>query len=167
MFLLESLLAEGFCPNLIRTGRRIKFLSIEELNIKILASHNYFSGNEFCIAKLFNIKFEMQFFPYSLLLPSNLKYNGTMPNTQHYFSKFDSEELKEQKREFCRKRKGTYWCLLKELLSYSEFKLHLLVLTVLSFLKESMTFQTQLQSQILKLTQFNYLHKRSYDNFNE
>ena len=158
MFLLESLLAEGFCPNLIRTGRRIKFLSIEELNIKILASHNYFSGNEFCIAKLFNIKFEMQFFPYSLLLPSNLKYNGTMPNTQHYFSKFDSEELKEQKREFCRKRKGTYWCLLKELLSYSEFKLHLLVLTVLSFLKESMTFQTQLQSQILKLTQFNYLH---------
>ena len=158
LFLLDALLSEGFCPKVIRQGRRFKLLSIEELNIKIIPSYNYFLGNEFTIAHLFDLKFEEIFFPVSMLKAHNLNFLGKMPSLEMFLSKFDSPKSIEAKKKFYERRKANKkWSLLKELVIYSELKLQLLALSVLTFIKESMDFQEKLQIN-LKRTSHNFLN---------
>ena len=90
IFILDSLISEGFCPKVIRQGRRFKLLSIEELNIKIVPSYNYFPGDEFAMAEMFGIQFERRYFPFSMFKSTNLKFVGKIPNLHQFFCKFDS-----------------------------------------------------------------------------
>ena len=142
---MDALISQGFCPKVIRQGRRFKLLSIEELNVKFIPSYNYFPGDEFEIAKLFNIKFDLPFFPCQMLKLKYLDYNGKMPTFDNFLSNFDTPQIRKEKKSYYERKLGSQWCFLKEILSYSELKIQLLILGVLTFLKESMIFQQKLQ----------------------
>ena len=134
MFLLEAFISQGFCPNVIRSGRRFKLVSLDELNIKILPSYNYFSGDEFVLAKLFDVKYSPSFFPYAMLSDKYIQYKGKIPTSNWFLSEFDSTELREEKLAYYAMQDNRQWCFIKELLSYSDFKLNLLAIAVLTFL---------------------------------
>jgi hypothetical protein len=45
----------GLAPHVVRNGRKVFLIEIQELGIKFLRSNNYFDGNVYQIAKLFKI----------------------------------------------------------------------------------------------------------------
>ena len=101
MALTNLFLGNGICPKLIRRGRNILLLQIVELDIRFLASNNYVSGDEYSLAKQFNIKFETQLFPKNFLSKENINYRGKIPPEHFFFSFNDSanerEKLKQAK----------------------------------------------------------------------
>ena len=75
MALATLLLNNGICPTLIRKGRNILLLEVQEFRIRFLATNNYISGNEVALANQFNIPFSNDF-----ISTENLQINFTQNN---------------------------------------------------------------------------------------
>ena len=152
MFLLEALISEGFAPNVIRKGRHIKLIAIEEIQLRILSSGSYFCGNEFDIARMFDIAFDTYFFPYNFFCSENIRYDGRLPSLDFFTCIFDTKKIRENKIAFWQNWNNKRWCLVKELKIYAELKLTLLSLGVIKFINESFNFQNKLQRTSLDFT---------------
>lgn len=159
MLLMDSFISAGFCPKVIRNGRRFKLISIEQLSIKIVPSYNYFTGDEFYLSELFDISFEPLYFPYKFLNIENLNYHGSIPLFSYFEDQFDSEHVRHKKQTFYLTRviKNSNWCLLKELEIFCDFKLNLLIMAILKFLKECCILQRELHIKMGK-SNFETLH---------
>ena len=114
MIILEALISEGFCPNVIRNGRKFKLLSIDELNVRVIPSHNYFPGDEFELAHLFGINYESHYFPYKFFKETKIDYVGRIPDFHYFVSTFDNGSVKAKKFLFYEQNKCQIkWSLLK------------------------------------------------------
>ena len=136
----------GFVPSVVRDGRKIFLIEIEELGIKFLRSNNYFEGGEYEIAKLFDIQFMKKFFPSRF---QDVFYKGPIPNDEQFFNFKDTKTIRKEKIDFINnfRQNKLCWNFEKELVIYSEQKLIILTLAFLKFIKESFLFQTLLQNK--------------------
>jgi len=90
MTILRTLLKNGFCPVIVRNGRKILVLEIKALNLRFITSNSYFDGNEFEVANQYSLNFNQHFFPTKFLLPQNINYEGKVPQIQFFFSILDT-----------------------------------------------------------------------------
>jgi hypothetical protein len=155
MILLKTFVKNGFCPIVVRNGRKILVLQIKPLNLRFVISNSYFEGTEVDLAYQFNIKFDEYFFPKKFLLPQNMNYHGEVPDVNYYFLISDKHETKLKKETFVSNLKlcNYKWNLQKELIMYCEQKLLLLLLACYQFMHDCETFQNQLNS----ITNLNFL----------
>lgn len=146
MTLWKAFIDIGICPNVIRNGKNIMVLNIPQLNIRFLNSNNYLTGNEFEIAKQFEITHISRiFFPLRFLLPSNMKYSGKIPTIQYFENFSDCEEITISKKNFIKQYGNKKWCLVDELLKFTDQKLSLLAFTMLGFTQETFSIQKSFQ----------------------
>ena len=175
-YLLDEMLKIGFIPNVVRDGRKVFLIEIEELGIKFLRSNNYFNGNEYQIAKLFDVEVQKKFFPNRF---QDFGYKGSIPDSKFFFEFSDTETERLEKIEYiCNFKKNNFnWIYSKELMQFCEEKLTILSLCFLKFIHESFSFQILLQkddefklihplaSNICSLSSFTYkLYKLFYLN---
>ena len=153
MFLLEAFVSEGFSPNILRKGRQIKLLSIEEIQLRIVTSGSYFCGSEFELAAMFDINFNYHYFPYKFFCHKNVRYNGEVPAFEYFVSMFDTNQTLKHKTNFWNDQCNKNWCLVKELKIFNELKLTLMACSIIKFLKEAMFFQSSLQKDAANTTQ--------------
>ena len=66
MYLLEAFIKFGFCPQVLRSGRKINLLGLQEINLRIISTNFYFSGNEYQIADMFEVQYNRVYFPSKL-----------------------------------------------------------------------------------------------------
>ncbi len=79
---------------MVRDGRKIFVLEIQDLGIKFLRSNNFFEGDEFQIAKMFEISHTKTFFPHHL---NNINYQGNVPDIKLFLDFKDSDETRKEK----------------------------------------------------------------------
>ena len=150
MTLLNAFIRNGFCPEIVRNGRHIMVMEIKPLGLRFLSSKSYFEGNEFQIAKQYNLKFDYTFFPQKFFQSQNILYQGEIPDLSYFVSNLDSPDVHQQKIDYVNNfREQNYvWNFQKELLQYAELKNLLLMLCSLHFIEECLRFQNQIKSLI-------------------
>ncbi len=163
MAILRSFVKNGFCPVLVRNGRRILVLEIKSLNIRFITSNSYFEGNEYELANQYCLTYTQHFFPKQFLRPENFNYQGQVPEYNFFESIYDNSTNKINKKLFVQlfKNLNFKWNFQKELITYSEQKLLLLTLSCLKFLEDSYLFQLQLSNRC-KNVNFVFLNPFSY-----
>jgi len=143
----------GFVPKVVRDGRKVFLMEIEELKIKFLRSNNYFAGSEYEIAKMFDITFQKRFFPNRF---PDMFYKGCIPKEEYFFDFKDTKTIRQEKLDFIQnfKENNLCWCFEKELVMFSEQKLIILTMAFLKFIKECFLFQCLLQNNGEERLQF-------------
>jgi hypothetical protein len=163
--ILKALLSNGICPKVIRKQNKILVIEIKPLNVRFITSNAYLLGDEYDLARQFEIKFDYYFFPSDFLshfylsnydsdsfTPCTINSewnentpckNKILPNESYFFSKFDSELTIQNKKEFLKNfnQNNKKWCLEKEIVIFNDQKLYLLTIACLTFVKESFEFQ--------------------------
>ena len=145
MFLLKLFSSRGFIPTIVRKGPRIVLLIIEEVKLRILSSTHYIEGNEYDLAKHFNLVYEEIYFPCNFL--GDINYEGNVPNFSDFIGATDSETIISQKLDFYRSICLKKWNFKKELFTYLTQKLMLLTHAMLIFLHESFSFQSLIKAE--------------------
>ena len=142
MSVLHSFVQNGFCPSVIRNGRKIILLELKCFELRFLNSNLYFNCNEYEIAEQYNIVYNQIFFPKKFLNITNFEYQGPVPHFLYFLSTLDSPKENERKKKFLAKLSKNYnWNFQKELVQCCEQKLFLLSLASLKFLENSFEFQ--------------------------
>ena len=100
MYLLKGFLDYGFCPEIIRKGRRILVLEIKHLNLRFLTSGAYIDGTEYEIARQFEIPFKKVCFPQRFIAKENFNYSGNIPDLKYFLLTLDSNEDIIEKQTF-------------------------------------------------------------------
>ena len=157
IFLLRLFSTRGFIPSCVRKGSRLLLLTIEELELRFLATNNYLEGNEYQLAKHFGLQYTESYFPLKFLKPENFNYCGETPEFIFYLDDFETDTTKQQKLSYYRLISMKNWNFKKELLMHVTQRLDLVQQAVILFLKEVYMFQTliQLESNEINL---GYLH---------
>lgn len=150
MLLLRLLVKNGFCPNIIKKkGNLLMVIEIPEASMRIISSNNYINGDEVSLALMFQLKIEPLFFPQSLKKMTLLNFEGEVPDFQSFLEISDTIERIKIKQYFYNNLKtNKRWCLKKELLAHSNFKLDVLTNSMLVFLKECFSFQSEIQTSL-------------------
>ena len=149
MVLLNAFVRNGFCPTIVRDGRKIKLMEIKHLGLRFLTSNAYFNNsNEYELANQYGVKFQQVFFPNKFCTIENFDYDGEVPTLQFFLSSLDSKEEKKLKTEYVSDlNKIDYkWNFKKELEQFCEQKLFLLTCACLKFIKDSIEFQLELKN---------------------
>jgi hypothetical protein len=163
MSILKAFIRNGFCPVVVRNGRKILLLEIKPLKLRFITINSYFDGNEYDFAELNNLSFDQYFFPKLFLNPLNVHYQGEIPDERYFLSILDSDLEETKKNTFITsfKKNKLKWNFQKELLTYCDQKVFLLTLSCLNFITESLNFQTQLKTY-LKISNDQFLYPFSY-----
>ena len=147
MKLLQILVDNAICPKLIRRGRHIILIEIPEFGIRFVSSHNYLKGNEYDLAKQFNINCNRYYLPEKLLTRNrlNLNFNLNSKNDKFYFdlesNESDYNDYLNLVRE-CEDNFQTTICF------YFDQRLQILISAIACFLKECFTFQLKLKTKL-------------------
>ena len=146
------MIENGFCPTLIRNGRKILVIEIKCINLRFLNTNAYIEDNEFGLAKQFNIDFEKNFFPMKFFSYDNFDYEGSIPDLKYFLSSLDNAKINEEKIEFHKHKKelNYVWNLKKEMLQYNDQKVWLLSIAILKFIKDCFDFQEQLNKILMR-----------------
>jgi G:T-mismatch repair DNA endonuclease (very short patch repair protein) len=138
----------GIAPEVIRDGKKIYLISVPDLQIKFIPINNYLKGDEYELAKQFNIKFDKHFFPQKLNFPANYDYIGAVPPKTDFFTFTDSESTILEKEIFVQNYidQKYKWDFKKELFRHIDEKLFLLTMASLKFLKDCFTLQSLLHN---------------------
>ena len=145
MFLLKLFSSRGFIPTIVRKGPRIVLLIIEEIKLRILSSNQYIDGNEYDLAKHFDLAYEEIYFPCHFL--ENTEYEGKVPDFSEFVQATDPETIISRKLDFYRSICLKKWIFKKELFTYLTQKLMLLTHAMLIFLHESFSFQSLIKAE--------------------
>ena len=147
MILLNAFVRNGFCPTIVRDGRKIKLMEIKNLGLRFLTSNAYFNNNEYELASQYDIKYEQVFFPKKFCTIENFDYEGEVPSLQLFISSLDTTEDRTKKTNYVALLQNTKykWNLKKEIQQYCEQKLFLLTLSCLKFIKDTIEFQVELR----------------------
>ena len=87
MVLLNAFVRNGFCPTIVRDGRKIKLMEIKHLGLRFLTSNAYFNNsNEYELANQYGVKFQQVFFPNKFCTIENFDYDGEVPTLQFFLS---------------------------------------------------------------------------------
>lgn len=145
MILLQSFIRNGFCPSMVRNGRKIILMEVKDLGIRFLRSNSYFDYNEYELAKLFDIEFNQVFFPCKFS-DINFDYVGPVPDINYFCSALDSETMLKYKFDYVKElsSQNYKWDIKRELLQLAEQKLLLLTLSCLKFINNCYEFQRDL-----------------------
>ena len=140
------MLNAGISINVIRDGRKVFVVEIKDLSIQFLRSNNYFQGDEFKLANMFEIPNKKIFFPYRV---KHHEECNQIPNLKDYYDFKDTETQREEKRSYVHelKQNNSNWIFDKELVFYAEEKVRLLSIAFLKFIEESFILQTQLKEE--------------------
>ena len=84
----------------MRRGPRIVLLIIEEIKLRILSSNQYIDGNEYDLAKHFDLAYEEIYFPCHFL--ENTEYEGKVPDFSEFVQATDPETIISRKLDFYR-----------------------------------------------------------------
>ena len=85
MLLLRAFIRNGFCPTIVRDGRKIKLMEIKCLGLRFLTSNAYFDNDEYELATQYDIKFQQVYFPKKFLEIKNFDYVGDVPSLIFFF----------------------------------------------------------------------------------
>ena len=129
----------------MRRGPRIVLLIIEEIKLRILSSNQYIDGNEYDLAKHFDLAYEEIYFPCHFL--ENTDYEGKVPDFSEFVQATDPETIISRKLDFYRSICLKKWNFKKELLNYLTQKLTLLTHAMLIFLNEAFCFQSLIKTE--------------------
>ena len=149
MSIVKLLLQWGICPKIIKRGGSIILVEIAELQIRFLASSNYINGSVYDLSAQFNIKFDQEFFPETLLSEKNFDYVGVIPDVENFFSFNDSSKIATAKLNYVQ-RHHKNWNFRKSFSNYFTQNVELLAKSMLSFIQESFYFQFELQKSTEK-----------------
>ena len=139
---MKGFLEHGFCPTVIRKGRKILVIEIKALGIRFLTSNAYLTGNEYTISEQFDIKFDSHFIPNQLIHKDNFDYEGIIPKLKYFLGTFDSNAEKEAKIQYVSKFGSKQkWNFRKEIIGHFEQKIWLLTVAFLKFMSECFEFQ--------------------------
>ena len=142
----QILVANAICPKLIRRGRHILLIEIPEFGIRFLSSHNFLKGNEYNLADQFHIPYKKHYFPEKLLRREYFNFEGSWPSN-NLFSDFDSTiEDQTNLLDFLEENKTKYWNFKAELFHHFDQKLQILVHGMITFVKDSLSFQFDLKN---------------------
>lgn len=160
MTLLNTFIRNGFCPTVIRNGRKILVIELKAYGLRFITSNTYFDLNEYELANQYNIPFEKIYFPSKFF---DVSYEGVTPDLTFFTSPMDTMIECQFKKSYVLnlQSKNYKWNFQKELVQYCEQKLWLLTLSCLKFLGESFIFENQLNT-ILHLSTNQKLHPFSY-----
>jgi G:T-mismatch repair DNA endonuclease (very short patch repair protein) len=138
------MLSAGLSINVIRDGRKIFVIELKQLSIRFVRSNNYFDGDEFYLANMFEIPNKKLFFPFRF---KEVPASTEIPHSSYFFDFKDSDLERELKINFVKdlQNQKYKWIFEKELIFYAEEKVRLLVESFLKFIEESFYFQKQLQ----------------------
>ena len=144
MYLLKGFLDYGFCPEIIRKGRRILVLEIKHLNLRFLTSSAYIDGTEYEIARQFEIPFEKVCFPDKFIAKENFNYSGKIPDLKYFILSLDSSEDIIEKQNYVNSfnAKMKTWSFNSEILQHIDQKIMLLLYSFLQFMSECFDFQS-------------------------
>ena len=123
MVLVNWFVDHAICPRLIRKGRNIIILEVPELQIRFISSNNYVSGNEYDLAKQFNISFAPDFFPELLISKNNFKYEGKVPEVMNFYHFNYSESLKKEIAVYVSSLQGCHWNFRRQILIHYDQKI--------------------------------------------
>ena len=151
MLILNWFVNQGICPRLIRKGRNIIIIEVPELHIRFIASNNYVSGNEYELAKQFNISFVPEFFPELIISKENFGYEGKIPKVDNFYHFNYSESQKKQVTLYVSSLKTSRWNFKRQILIHYDQKIQLLLLSMLRFLSQSFHFQYELNANCKKI----------------
>ena len=132
-------------------------LIIEELQLRFIATNNYVDGNEYQLAKHFELEISANYFPLKFLKPENFDYDGETPPFTLYLDDFETDTTKQQKLDYYRLISMKNWNFKKELCSHIGQKVHLVLQAVILFLKEAYMFQSLIKLQT-KEANLGYIH---------
>ena len=120
---------------------------IQELDLRFVASNNYVDGCENELAKQFGIDFTPIFFPFEFLKTASINYIGKIPKKSFYFDLFDSNTVRQAKKEYIKSIQGNLreWNLKKELVAFANQQLFLLTIGMLKFCSETFIFQNKIK----------------------
>ena len=140
------MLNAGISINVIRDGRKVFVVEIKDLSIQFLRSNNYFQGDEFQLANMFEIPNKKIFFPFRV---KHHEECNQIPNLKDYYDFKDTETQREEKRSYVHelKQNNSNWIFDKELVFYAEEKVRLLSIAFLKLIEESFILQTQLKEE--------------------
>ena len=163
MCLLKAFIRNGFCPSVIRKGRKILVMEIKVLGVRFITSNLYFNGDEYDVANQYEIKFNRCFFPLDFIQIQNFDYEGLLPDLKYFFSALDNEIIKKEKEDYCNLLtiQNYKWNFQKELTTFCEQKLWLLTLSSLIFIKDCLSLQDNFE-KIYKFPLENKLNPFSY-----
>jgi len=143
LYLLKLFCNVGVCPNIVKNGSNILLLEIKSLSVRIINSTNYVPGNEYELAKQFDIPFNPPNFPTKFMLFENFEYCSSTPDAIFFpDSKLPEELLGKSK-----------WDFRKEFVNYCSQKMLLFSFSMLKLLSEFFDFQTRfsIKSNLLNL----------------
>ena len=147
MTLLRAFVRNGFCPTLIKNGRKILVMELKTFRLRFITSNSYFNIDEYALANQFNIKFEKIYFPQRNLEIINCTYSENIPKLQYFLMPLDSEDEIKAKELYVKNLEsmGYKWIFEKELIEFCEQKLWLLVNSCLKFIDDCFEFQVELK----------------------
>jgi len=157
MSLLKIFVENGICPQIIRRGRDIILINLQEQAIRFIVSNSYIKGDENCIAEQFNLHTKILYFPTKFISKENIDYEGCCPPI-HFFEVFDKGQKEvENMVHYINSKNNLKWNFQKELALHYNQKLEQLIVGMLTFLYESFSFQIQLQTS-LQIQRKLYVH---------
>jgi hypothetical protein len=88
------MLNAGISLNVVRDGRKFFVVKIKDLSIQFVRSNNYFQGDEFQLAKMFEIPNKKIFFPYRV---KDQGEDNKIPDLKFFLEFKDTEEQRQEK----------------------------------------------------------------------
>ena len=155
-FILESLLNLGLAPEIVRNGKNIYLLNIPQIQVKFIRINNYLSGNEFDIAKQFNIDYELHFFPDKINNLDHVDFEGEIPDINFFLNFSDSTLMRKANADFINRFKESHnlWNFKKELFTNVDYKVNLLTQSCMKFVQSCLNLQNLIQEKSPK----KYIH---------
>ncbi len=142
----KALVENGIIPHVVGHSS-LWLVELSEVGLRFISSLNYFSGSILSFCKRFN--YPPYFFPKRWNKKSFFSYCGISPSLDDFFSVDDSEDVIEKKKKIISDKKSKQmWNFQDELKTFSLFRLKIMAITNLSFLKEAFECQQLLFSQL-------------------
>lgn len=138
LFLLQLFCKFGICPDVLKQGPNFLLIEIKDFGIRFLNSVQFVPGEEYELAKHFEIPFEKIVFPYQMLMHlDNLNYSDKCPEEFFFMLNNNLEDVKD----YLSNNKGRKYNLKKEIIQFAHQKTLLLSLSMLKFLNEFFLLQ--------------------------
>jgi len=150
MALLRIFLELNICPNIIKKGKNIILLEIPEFHVRFVTSNNYIPGNEYQLAVQFNIKFSKKIFPEAFTLKANFFYEGKIPVTEFFHSIINGNLEESEVLKYITTHGDKPWSFQQNVLEFYDQKIMILIDALIIFLKQSFSFQNDLQLSLKK-----------------
>jgi len=138
-WIFRLFISKGITPTIIQKGTKIYLLEIESINLKFINSSCFISGDEYDVAKMYELNFDQHYFPLNIPLPLFeffCNFEGDIPDLEYFLDFKDTLRVKMDKQnfinQFSKKKNGIIKKNFKFLLIKKLFFLFILSLNLLT-----------------------------------